>query len=46
MEQLTNLESKQMRKPQKALNRNNQIYKNNQCLNKTPCFNNSFERRQ
>ena len=32
MEQLTNLESKQMRKPQKALNRNNQIYNNNKCL--------------
>ena len=46
MVQLTNLESKQIRKSKIALNIINQICKNNQGLNKTPLFNNSIERKQ
>ena len=46
MEQLNKLEWKQIRKYKKAVNSINKICKDNQSLNKTPCFNNSIERRQ
>ena len=45
MEQLTNNESKQIRKLKKTLNRNKSFGKDNQCLNKTPCFDISIESR-